>query len=164
LLSPDYHLFIDRELVGIRWRCATPEAANTLYPRLIAHARTLSTELFIAIILGPDCPPPDQQTRDALLRGHDRLYPYCRDTRMVVLGDGVRQQVLRGVITSMTLVAALRGRPFHRDAQLGGLLAAISATLGREPATTLAQLHTRGLLSAAELADLDPQQAGSRPS
>jgi hypothetical protein len=161
LRGPDYDLLIDHELVGIRWRCATLDAASTLYPRLVAHAEALSVELSIAVIIGPDCPPPAPQARDALLRGHDRLFPHCRDLCLVVLGDGLRQQVLRRVITGMTLVAALRGRPFQHCRRLEDLLEAIAATSSREPSSILAQLLGAGLLSPDELGEL---QASSTPS
>ena len=152
---PDYDLLVDRELIVIRWRRPTHASASTLHFELVDHAERLGVRPLIAIIIGPDCPPPDHRTRDALLRGHDRLHGYSRDTRLVILGDSLRQRVMRSMVTGMTLAAGLRGKAFHVDRSLSELLVTVSAELGRDPAATLAQLVDAGLIESDEIPAID---------
>ena len=152
--SPDYELLLDRELIVVRWRLPNPGAVGNLHFELIDHAERIGLRPVFAIIIGADCPPPDHTTRDALLRGYDRFHGYSRDVRLVVLGDTIRQRVMRSMVTAMTLAAGLRGKAFHVDRNLSELLATVAAELGRDPATTLAQLVDAGLIEPDEIPEL----------
>jgi hypothetical protein len=149
--TDDYDLFIDRELVVVRWRSPTVASARGLHPLIERHYQELGSPLFFAAIVGPDCPPPDNPTREALLRGYDRIYECCRTVRMVVIGSSWRQTVMRSVITAMTLAAGLRGKAFAVDKTIGEMARVAEETLGRSAEQIIAALGDAGLVTPDEL-------------
>lgn len=149
--ADDCDLLIDRELVVVRWRRPTIASARGLHPALERHHQQISAPLFFAAIVGPDCPPPDNATREALLRGHDRLYECCRTIRMVVLGHNLRQTVMRSVITAMTLAAGLRGKAFTVDKTVRDMVGVAEQTLGRDADEIISKLLAAGVATIEEL-------------
>jgi hypothetical protein len=147
----DCDLLIDRELVVVRWRSPTVASARGLHPVLERHHQEIGAPLFFAAIVGPDCPPPDNPTREAMLRGHDRLYECCRTIRMVVIGTTLRQTVMRSVITAMTLAAGLRGKAFALDKSIRDMVKVAEQMLGRDAAEINAKLLAARVSTAEEL-------------
>lgn len=147
----DFDLLIDRELLVVRWRNPTVAAARELSSLMERHYHDIAAPLFFAAIVGSDCPPPDNPTREALLRGHDRIYDCCRTVRMVVIGNNVRQTVMRSVITAMTLAAGLRGKAFSVDKSVRDMVEVAQQSLGRDPERMLAKLLAAGLVTGDEL-------------
>lgn len=149
--TEDCDLLIDRDLIVVRWRRPTVASARGLHPVLERHHHEIGLPLFFAAIVGPDCPPPDNPTREALLRGHDRLYDCCRTIRMVVIGSTFRQTVMRSAITAMTLAAGLRGKAFTVDKTVNDMVDVAEQTLGRNAEQLITQLIDGGLVTAEEL-------------
>jgi hypothetical protein len=150
--ADDCDLLIDHELVVVRWRRPTIASARGLHPQLERHHHQIGAPLFFAAIVGADCPPPDHPTREALLRGHDRIYECCRSIRMVVLGTNLRQTVMRSVITAMTLAAGLRGKAFSVDKTIRDMVAVAGQTLDRDPSQIMEKLLAAGVATSEELA------------
>jgi hypothetical protein len=144
-------MLIDGELVVVRWRRPTVASARGLHPVIERHYQQLGAPLFFAAIVGPDCPPPDHPTREALLRGHDRLFECCRTIRLVVIGDNLRQRVMRSVITAMTLAAGLRGKAFTVDKTVRDMVGVAEQTLGRDLDEIVGKLLAAGLATVEEL-------------
>jgi hypothetical protein len=149
--ADDCNLLIDRELVVLRWRRPTVEAARGVPPVLVRHQQEIGSPLFYAGIIGPDCPPPDNQTREAMLRGYDRFYECCRTVRLVVIGSTLRQTVMRSVITAMTLAAGLRGKAFALDKSVRDMIKVAEQSLGRDGRELAAALLAAGLVTPEEL-------------
>lgn len=149
--TDDLDLLIDRELLVVRWRNPSTAAARALGTLMERHHHEIAAPLFFAAIVGPDCPPPDNPTREALLRGHDRVYDCCRTVRMVVIGSNIRQTVMRSVITAMTLAAGLRGKAFNVDKTVRGMVAIAEQSLARDAEEIVAKLLRQGLVTADEL-------------
>jgi hypothetical protein len=149
--AENYDLLIDRELVVVRWRRPTAASARLLHPQIERHHDELGAPLLFAAIVGPDCPPPDNLAREALLRGHDRIYDCCRSVHMVVIGVTLRQTVMRSVITAMTLAAGLRGKAFQVSKTVGDLARVAEQSLGWDAEQILAGLLEAGLVGADEL-------------
>lgn len=149
--TDDLDLLIDRELFVVRWRNPTVASARALSPLMERHHHEIGAPLFFAPIVGPDCPPPDLATREALLRGHDRVYDCCQAVRMVVIGNDLRQTIMRSVITAMTLAAGLRGKAFNVDKSVRDMVAVAERALGRDPEDIISKLLAHGLVTAEEL-------------
>jgi hypothetical protein len=149
--ADDCDLLIDSELVVVRWRRPTIASARGLQLVLERHHQEIGAPLFFAAIVGPDCPPPDNATREALLRGHDRVYECCRTIRMVVIGNNLRQTVMRSVITAMTLAAGLRGKAFTVDKTVRDMVGVAAQTLGRDAAELVGKLLAAGVATVEEL-------------
>lgn len=149
--TDDCDLLIDRELAVVRWRRPTAEASRRLLGLLERHHREVGLPLFFAVIVGPECPPPDGPAREAFLRGHDHLYECCRTVRMVVIGSNLRQTVMRSVITAMTLAAGLRGKAFTVDKSVRDMVGVAEQTLHRDADEIIGKLIAGGLVSREEL-------------
>lgn len=151
--TDDYDLLFDRELVVVRWRQPTVESANQLHHVLARHQAELGRPLFFAIIIGPDCPPPDLATRDALLRGHDQVVRACQTVRMVLVGDSMRQTVMRTIVIALNLAASLRGKRVEVDKDIHELVAVIEQVLGRTRDATIQLLLDANMLEPDELGE-----------
>ncbi|MFO7562452.1 MAG: hypothetical protein R6X02_07400 [Enhygromyxa sp.] len=149
--TDDYDLLIDRELVVVRWRRPGVASARGLHPQLERHHFEIDTPLFLAVIVGPDCPPPDTATREALLRAHDRLFDCCQSVRMVVIGDKPRRAAMRSVITAMTLAAGLRGKAFEVDETIRDMAEIAGGSLERSAEEIVGRLLDAKLATCEEL-------------
>ncbi len=147
----DLDLLMDRELVVVRWRDPKVRSAHGLQAALERHYYEIGAPLFFAAVVGPDCPPPDSETREAMLRGHDRIYEYCRTIRMVFNGTNFRQTVMRSVITAMTLAAGLRGKAFTVDKTIRDTIKVAEQTLGRDADEILTKLLAANIARTDEL-------------
>lgn len=150
-MSGFYDLHADGELFVVRWRRPTEPAARALALAVEGHFEQVGRPLVLVVLVGADCPTPEPRAREALLSGHDRVYECCRSIRAVVVGAGIRRQLMRGVLTAMTLAAGLRGKGFAIDRSVTGMADFAADSLGRDPARLLDQLVGAGLLAADEL-------------
>lgn len=148
--AQDYEVFTYRELFVVRWRNPDAHSGYKLTSEIERHYRSQGRSLFFAILIGPDCPPPDGATRESLLRHHDRIYELTLAVRTVILGSNVRQTVMRSAMTALTLAAGLRGRPFKVDKSVSALVEVIEHTLGHEAQALLESMVASGIVSAEE--------------
>jgi hypothetical protein len=149
-MPASYDLFVDRELFVVRWRDPTAAGALALSPDIEQHHRKIGVPLFFVFVIGPDCPPPNKQTVEVMLRQHERIYDITQTVRAVVLGGSLRQTVMRSVMTAMTLAAGLRGQPFAVDKTIEDLARVVQQLLGRDHDQLLRDMVASGIVSAAE--------------
>jgi len=148
----NYQRYHDGQLFMVRWRHPTVEASDQLGAEMEQYHERLGEPLFMGVIVGPDCVAPDPQAREALLRGHDRIYDCCLCIRMVFLGATLRQSLMRSVVTGITIATGLRGKGIAVDRSVGALARTTQQMLGCDPAEVLRRLESAGMLDATELA------------
>lgn len=102
-------------------------------------------------MIGADSEDPDDEARAAILRGIDVTYPCLRTIRVVLLGSGLRITIIRSGLVAMTLIAGLRGQPFHVDRTLEHTAQEYERQLGRPAREFLDKLVAKGIVSPDEL-------------
>lgn len=85
-----------------------------------------------------------------MLDQHARIYEITRAVHLVIIGTSIRQTLMRSVVTSMTLLAGLRGQPFGVSKSVRGLAKVVTQELGRDAEEVLATLVANGIVSAEE--------------
>jgi hypothetical protein len=146
----DYEVFKYRELFVVRWRNPTSRAGHALSPEIERHYHEVGRSIFFAILIGPDCPPPNAEAREVMLREHDRIHELTRAVRTVIISGSARQTVMRSVMTAMTLAAGLRGKPFKVDKTVADLAQVIEYTLGYNARSLLESMVMSGIVTPNE--------------
>lgn len=147
-----YQRYQDGQLFVVRWRQPTVESERQLGDEVEQRHEQLGEPLLMGVIIGPDCVAPDAATREALLRGHDRVYDFCSSVRMVFIGGTLRQTVMRSVVTGITIATGMRGKGVAVERSVAGLAKTAEQMLGTNPHALLAQLAAVHMLDEAELA------------
>ena len=149
--TPHFDYACDPELLVIRWRMPTREAMHEL-GRLIAERYEAAgcAQVFVAII-GPDCPPPDADAREAAERVIASIYAYLRRPRVLLVGSGIRVAITRSAATILSMVTGLRGLQFEFDKTVADTVEVIASTLDRSEKAVLDALVREGLVEASEL-------------
>lgn len=148
----NYQRYHDGQAFMVRWRHPTPEASERLGNEMEQYHERLGEPLFMGVIVGPDCVAPDPQTREALLRGHDRIYDCCLCIRMVFIGGSLRQSMMRSVVTGITIATGLRGKGIAVDRSIAALARTAQQMLGINPVEVMRRLEAAGMLDPTELA------------
>ncbi len=148
----NYQRFIEGQTFVVRWREPTVEAAGRLADELERLHERLGEPLMLAILIGPDCPPPDARTSEALLEGHDRIYDCCIGVRMVFIGGSIRQTLMRSVMAGITLATGLRGKGFAVDKSVAALAKVIQSATRLWPIDLVRGLEQAGMLEPDEVA------------
>lgn len=105
----------------------------------------------MGVIIGPDCAVPDAATREALLRGHERVCDSCSSIHMTFLGGTLRQAAMRSVVTGFVIATGMRGKDVAVERSAGGLAATVEKSLGVQPRVLLEDLVVAGMLDVPEL-------------
>lgn len=146
-----YQRYHDGQVFIVRWRHPTVEASDRLGAEMEQYHERLGEPLFMGVIVGPDCVTPDPATREALLRGHDRVYDCCLCIRMVFIGGSLRQTMMRSVVTGITIATGLRGKGIAVDRSIAALARTAQQMLGSNPAEVVRRLEAAGMLDASEM-------------
>lgn len=147
-----YQRYQDGQLFVVRWRQPTVASETQLADEMEQRHEQLGEPLLMGVIIGPDCVAPDAATREALLRGHDRVYDFCSSVRMVFIGGTLRQAVMRSVVTGITIATGMRGKGVAVERSVAGLAKTAEQMLGTNPYSLLDHLHSVAMLDDAELA------------
>jgi hypothetical protein len=147
----NYQRYHDGQAFMVRWRHPTVEASDRLGAEMEQYHERIGEPLFMGVIVGPDCVVPDLTTREALLRGHDRIYDCCLCIRMVFIGGSLRQAMMRSVVTGITIATGLRGKGIAVDRSVSAMAKTAQQMLGIHPAEVLRRLESAGMLDANEL-------------
>jgi hypothetical protein len=147
----NYQRYHDGPAFIVRWRHPTVEASDRLGVEMEQYHERVGEPLFMGVIVGPDCPAPDPATREALLRGHDRIYDCCLCIRMVFIGGSLRQTMMRSVVTGITIATGLRGKGIAVDRSVAAMARTAQQMLGMNPVEVLRRLESCGMLDANEM-------------
>jgi len=133
----------------IRW--LLPSAAGSVeLSKLIRSAHTASEQsIFFAVVIGPDCPMPGMDCRRALVRDHDELTDILMASHVVLLGQTLRQAMIRSVLAGLGLLLGKR-MSYETDPSPSVLAKAISTQLGIPAGSLRKKLLAAGILDAAE--------------
>ena len=146
-----YRIFADGQLFVVRWHNTTIAGARALDVDLRAHHATVQRPLVFVFLIGKESPMPDRQTREALQHGQQETAELTLTMRSVILPGTLRQQLIRKILVGMRMAGALRGQPFHIDANLTALAEVVEKAIGRPAAETLAAMVESGIISADEI-------------
>jgi hypothetical protein len=146
----NYQRHTDGQAFLVRWRHPTVESATRLGVEMEQYHERVGEPLFMGVIIGPDCVAPDPATRDALLRGHDRVYELCSCVRLVFIGGSLRQVMMRRVVTAITIATGMRGKGIAVDRSVAALTRTAERMIGADAAQLLRRLEVAGLLHASE--------------
>lgn len=147
-----YQRFHDGQMFIVRWRHPTPESSARLADEMEAYHELVGEPLFMGVIVGPDCVAPDSTTREALLRGHDRVYDCCVCIRMVFIGGSLRQTMMRSVVTGITIATGLRGKGISVERSVSAMARSAQQMCGIDSGKLLRCIQHAGMLDSAEMA------------
>jgi hypothetical protein len=148
----NFQRYTDGQAYMVRWRHPTVESSDRLGVEMEHYHERLGEPLFMGVIIGPDCVAPDPPTRDALLRGHDRVYDCCLCVRLVFIGGSLRQTMMRRVVSAITVATGMRGRGIAVDRSVAALARTAQQMIGANPADVVRRLGAEKMLDANELA------------
>lgn len=149
--TDDFQVLTDAALFVVRWRNPSVAGARALSPLVRRHRAEIGMPVFLAVLIGPDCPPPSPQAREVMLREHDQLHELTQAVRIVIIGSGARRALMRSVLTAMTLAASLRGKPFKVDVDVTELIRSASEMLGGDQQALVERMIASGIVSADEI-------------
>lgn len=113
--------FIHDRLVVIRWREPTIASSRELVELVEARFAEVGAKLFYASLIGPDCRRPSADERKQMVADAERIEPLLLSMRTVLLNGGVRQVMMRGVISGMALIGRRPGG-YEVDSSLADML------------------------------------------
>lgn len=108
--SGRFESFVGRGLVAIRWLRPDPIGSRGLVELVREAHSDQGRPLLLLVVIGRECSTPDAHTRQILSRDHDRVANRLLASRVLILGSGFRQSVMRSILTSLTLVTSWGAR------------------------------------------------------
>lgn len=147
-----YQRFHEGQLFIVRWRHPTVTASEQLGDEMERYHEQLGEPLLMGVVIGAECVAPDAATREALLRGHDRVYDFCSTIRMVFIGGSLRQTMMRSVVTGITIATGMRGKGVAVERSVASLARTAEQMLGTNPVELVERLAAVDMLDASELA------------
>ena len=107
-----YKSYVRDRLIVTRWVQPTPEGIRELSRLVRKQHEQREDKLFLASVIGPECPVPNNESRKTMAEEHDQLREILLSSRMVLLGQSIRQAMMRSVLAGLGM---LLGRRVHYE-------------------------------------------------
>ena len=146
----DYLFAADRGVIMVRWRRPNPRAVDQLTDQILSKCDEADVPVMVVVIIDHETPTPDGETRTAFDRGLEMFGDRVQGQHIVLLGEGLQMTVIRSVVTTMMLVAGLRGRKVFVHKDIAAITSLVTERSGRSAREFITWLRTRTLLSGAE--------------
>src|SRR5687768_3624004 len=104
-----------KRLYVVRW--TKPEVMDVhriLQDIINLHTAQNAPVLYVAIV-PPECEPPNDVVRKAIVDTLRALLEHCEVLRMVIEGEAFKRSVMRSVTAGMLLISGKRGKVFIDD-------------------------------------------------
>jgi len=143
--SPYYYSVLIDRLFVVRWReTPTPRTMDGLRREIEFAAGRLGRPLLYMAIIHAEEPPPEPALRTALYEFFRALQKPCAEMHLIVLGRGMKNSIIRSVITGGVLANGLRRFISVHDT-VEAAIAVIAPTEGKPAERYLRELNARGL-------------------
>ena len=149
-MDADYLYAADRGVIMVRWRRPNPRAVDQLTDQILGQCERAGEPVMVIVIIDHTTPTPDAATRAAFDRGLERFGDRIQGQHVVLLGEGLQMTVIRSVVTTMMLVAGLRGRKIIVDKDIVATTKLVAQRPGRSARGFITWLRTAAILSEAE--------------
>jgi hypothetical protein len=146
-----YRLYTEDRLFALRWLEISAEGVRAMSREFVAYASRCDAPLLFGAVISTRVGIPDaaarQTARDELVQYSDRIGA----TRLIVLGDGLRQTLIRGVLVNIALLGTPRGQRPEVDGSAEAFAAAVETQLAIPAAGLLTRLVDAGVVLPQEL-------------
>lgn len=152
--SGDHVSYLKAEIENVllvRWQTVTPSDVAAISAWIERVAARSDRPTAYAAVIPTDSPPPDGEARTALLNGHHDIADHCATLRLVILGSGMRQALVRSVSAGFLLATGLKGKGFDIDDDFTKAVDAVADKTGQPVARILNAARDAGIILDREL-------------
>lgn len=139
------------DVLLLRWETVTVEDTKRTSQWIREIQETRGTNVCYIAVVPTDSPPPDPTARRALMDGHQEIADLCTSMRLVILGTGMRQALVRSISAGFLLASGLKGKGFDIDATFEEAADAVAEKAKANAQQILSAAIESGILLEAEL-------------
>jgi len=139
------------DVLLLRWLAVTrPDVEKVVEWIGKAHNRHGGPVSYIAVV-PVDSTPPESDGRRALMDGHQSIADLCTSMRVVILGTGMRQAIVRSISAGIMLASGLRGKGFEIDDRFESAVESVSQVSSPTRNAIMTTALEQGIIKQAEL-------------
>lgn len=146
-----YRIYTQDRLFALRWLELSTEGVRAMSREFVAHATRLDAPLIFGAVVAARVAMPDAAARQAARDELVQSSRYIASTRLIVLGGGLRQTLMRSVLLNIGLLGTPRDQRPEVDGSAEAFAAAIEAQLGIPAAGLVSRLVDAGIVLPQEL-------------
>lgn len=149
------------DVLLLRWLAVTRPDVEDVVEWIRDVTERQNRKVAYAAVVPVDSKPPEPDGRRALMEGHQSIADMCTTMRVVILGRGMRQAIIRSISAGIMLASGLRGKGFEIDDCFEAALDGVGRVARPSRQAILDHALAKGIIRPDELAE---DQTSSRHS